>query len=72
VGTLLAGWFFNRTVTATGSEGLDQWQLFWILPALFAFVVTTGFLLGSRTKKRDKKDPHITDGGVVRAITAEV
>jgi hypothetical protein len=61
LGTLLAGWFFNRTVTATGSAALDQWQLFWILPALFAFVVTTAFLLGSREKKRSRKNQLISE-----------
>lgn len=70
LGTLLAGWFFNKTVTGTGSAALDQWQLFWILPALFAFVVTAAFLLGSSQKKRSKKDQPITEDEAVTTIIA--
>jgi len=48
LGTLLAGWVFNRIVTGEGTELLQQWQIFWIIPVIFGAVVTIGFIIGSR------------------------
>lgn len=51
LGTLGAGYVFNNTVTGQGKEALEQWQHFWIIPIIFASIVTVAFLFGSRTRK---------------------
>jgi MFS family permease len=49
VGTLAAGWIFNAIMPATaGAATLAQWQTFWIVPLVFAVIVTTLFLAGFR------------------------
>ncbi len=48
LGTLAAGWIFN-SIMRNGSS-LHQWQLFWIIPLLFAAGVMVLFLLGFREK----------------------
>ena len=53
LGTLGAGWLFNSLVSGEGSRELEQWQNFWIVPAVFAFIITLIFLLGSRAKESD-------------------
>lgn len=55
LGTLAAGWLFNTTVTGSGSVALGQWQSFWIVPVIFASVVTAAFILGSKQKKLSRK-----------------
>jgi hypothetical protein len=50
LGALAAGWAFNRIVTGEGSQVLQQWQTFWIVPIIFATIVTIAFVLGSRSK----------------------
>jgi len=42
LGTLVAGWIFNRVVTG---GTLPEWQIFWIVPLAFATVVTVVFAL---------------------------
>lgn len=51
LGTLAAGWVFNNIVTGEGTEALAQWQIFWIIPVIFASLVTAGFALGSGKKE---------------------
>ena len=46
LGTLAAGWIFN-SIMGNGSS-LQQWQHFWIIPLLFAAVVTLLFVFGFR------------------------
>lgn len=58
LGTLAAGWVFNHIVTAEGDEVLLQWREFWILPVLFASVVTIGFLLASRNGNKKLKHSY--------------
>jgi nucleoside transporter len=48
LGTLAAGWIFNSIMT--NSSSLHQWQLFWIIPMLFAAVVTVLFVFGFKEK----------------------
>ena len=49
LGTLAAGWTFNAIMPQGGSApSLDQWQLFWTFPLLFALVVTVLFVFGFR------------------------
>ena len=45
IGAQISGWLYNGIVTATGSEGLWQWQVFWIVPSLFAAAVMVIFAL---------------------------
>ena len=42
LGTLVAGWIFNRVVTG---GTLPEWQIFWIVPLAFATVVTIVFAM---------------------------
>ena len=49
LGTLAAGWIFNAIMPATGGAGsLEQWQMFWMFPLIFALVVTALFMVGFR------------------------
>ena len=49
LGTLAAGWIFNAIMPGTGgAASLQQWQMFWIFPLMFALVVTALFVLGFR------------------------
>jgi nucleoside transporter len=53
LGTLAAGWIFN-SIMGNGSS-LQQWQHFWIIPLLFASVVTLLFIFGFREKHLKRK-----------------
>ncbi|MTH48021.1 MFS transporter [Intestinirhabdus alba] len=61
VGLLFAstvcGQLFNQTVTTPGPEGLTQWQMFWIWPAIVAAVVSLLFWLLFRDDLSGKKSP---------------
>lgn len=49
LGTLAAGWIFNAIMPAGGGgASLQQWQLFWIFPLVFAVLVTVMFVIGFR------------------------
>ena len=49
LGTLAAGWIFNAIMPrAAGAASLQQWQLFWIFPLVFAVLVTVMFVVGFR------------------------
>ena len=39
IGAQISGWLHNGIVTATGSQGLLQWQSFWSWPAILAAVI---------------------------------
>jgi nucleoside transporter len=51
LGTLAAGWIFNEVMSSPQNEPLQQWQIFWIFPLLFAVVVTVLFGFGFREKR---------------------
>jgi nucleoside transporter len=55
LGTLAAGWIFNRIMTGTRDPGVEQWQTFWIIPLVFAVAVTVMFTLGFKEKLPVKK-----------------
>jgi nucleoside transporter len=56
LGTLAAGWIFNAIMPGTGgAASLQQWQLFWIFPLMFALVVTTLFIVGFREEVAVRK-----------------
>jgi hypothetical protein len=47
LGTIAAGLVFNSIMAGTsGASTLQQWQTFWIIPLIFAFVVTIWFVTG--------------------------
>ncbi len=47
LGTIAAGLIFNSIMAGTsGASTLQQWQTFWIIPLIFAFVVTIWFVTG--------------------------
>jgi len=48
LGTLAAGWIYN-SIMSQGTT-LHQWQQFWIIPLVFAAVVTAVFIFGFREK----------------------
>jgi nucleoside transporter len=48
LGALGAGWIFN-SIMSHGTS-LHQWQLFWIVPLLFAAIVTVLFIFGFKEK----------------------
>jgi nucleoside transporter len=49
LGTLAAGLIFNAIMPATGgAASLQQWQIFWIFPLVFALFVTALFMIGFR------------------------
>jgi nucleoside transporter len=58
LGTLAAGRVFNAIMHgASGPSALEHWRTFWILPLVFAVIVTVMFVAGFR-----EEEP--TDGGV--------
>ena len=46
LGTLIAGWIYNHTVLKAIANPLEQWHVFWVIPALLGSIITMGFLLG--------------------------
>jgi len=55
IGAQIAGWLFNRMVTTNTSSLLQQWQVFWWVPAGFAGVVMLIFGLLFHDKAADKQ-----------------
>lgn len=52
LGTLAAGWIFNAIMSGASAGSLQQWQIFWIFPLVFALIVTALFVLGFRDDVR--------------------
>ena len=50
LGTIAGGKIFNSIMDGSGSQSLEQWQLFWTIPLIFAVVVTLMFTFGFREK----------------------
>jgi nucleoside transporter len=56
LGTLAAGWVFNAMMSgASGPSALEQWQTFWIMPLVFAVIVTALFVAGFREESPARK-----------------
>jgi nucleoside transporter len=56
LGTLAAGTVFNAIMRgATGAAALAQWRMFWIMPLVFAVVVTALFVAGFREEARERE-----------------
>ena len=63
LGTLAAGWIFNAIMPATGGAGsLEQWQMFWMFPLIFALIVTALFMSASATRCQRGVQPQRTSG----------
>lgn len=58
LGTLAAGWIFN-SIMGGGEPTLEQWQMFWTIPLIFALVVTIMFAFGFREKMEAKEQAAI-------------
>jgi len=47
LGTLAAGWVYNAIMEGqSGTRALAEWHFFWLMPLVFAIVVTLVFLAG--------------------------
>lgn len=57
LGTLVAGWIFNGIVLGEAGQSLEQWQTFWIVPVVFAMIVTVMFASGFKEALPVKEDP---------------
>jgi nucleoside transporter len=56
LGTLGAGWVFNAIMPgASGPPALEEWQTFWIMPLVFAVIVTALFVAGFREESSRRK-----------------
>ena len=56
LGTLAAGWMFTAIMPgASGPSALEQWQTFWIMPLVFAVIVTAMFVAGFREESPARK-----------------
>lgn len=51
LGTIAGGRIFN-SIMGDGEQTLDKWQSFWIIPLIFALVVTIMFAFGFREKTK--------------------
>ena len=54
LGTLAAGAIFNN-IMGEGDATLNKWQIFWIIPLIFAVIVTIMFALGFSQKGKEKR-----------------
>jgi MFS family permease len=45
IGAQISGWVFNSMVTGSGTEALQQWQQFWMLPAILAGIILIFFTI---------------------------
>jgi hypothetical protein len=53
LGTIAAGLIFNRIMAGTsGASTLLQWQTFWIIPLVFAIIVTVWFVWGFKDEAK--------------------
>jgi nucleoside transporter len=60
LGTLAAGWIFNAIMPeGGGAASLQQWQLFWIFPLVFAVIVTVMFVIGFREDASNGSPVHV-------------
>ena len=45
IGAQVTGWIFNAVVTGSGTGLLQNWQIFWLIPAIFAGLIMIVFAL---------------------------
>jgi nucleoside transporter len=55
IGAQISGRVFNSVVNGASTEVFQQWQFFWILPAVFAGVILTFFTMLFNEKKLPKE-----------------
>ncbi|MBN2029265.1 MFS transporter [bacterium] len=51
IGTQITGRLFNRIVTSEGPERMQQWQSFWLIPAVIAVAVLIFFMITFKDKQ---------------------
>jgi nucleoside transporter len=50
LGTIIGGKIFNSIMNGPDGQSLEQWQMFWTIPLIFAVVVSLMFAFGFREK----------------------
>ena len=71
LGTLAAGWMFNAIMPgASGPSALEQWQTFWIMPLVFAVIVTAMFVAGFREESPARKTADCLEAHVSVTVRA--
>jgi nucleoside transporter len=60
LGTLAAGWIFNG-IMSSDSSSLQQWQMFWIIPLLFATFVAILFAFGFKENKNVTRSQAVVE-----------
>jgi len=50
LGTIAGGQIFNSIMNGSEGQSLEQWQIFWTIPLIFAVVVTMMFTFGFKDK----------------------
>jgi nucleoside transporter len=55
IGAQISGWVFNSMVTGSGTEVLQQWQQFWMLPAILAGIILIFFTIMFNEKNTAKQ-----------------
>ncbi len=54
IGAQVSGWVFNSMVTGSGTELMQQWQQFWLLPAILAGIILIFFTIMFNEKDNPK------------------
>jgi len=55
IGAQVSGWIFNSIVIDSGTQAMQQWQIFWFTPAIFAALVLIFFIMLFKDKKLSEK-----------------
>ncbi|HMJ71535.1 MAG TPA: MFS transporter [Cyclobacteriaceae bacterium] len=58
LGTIAGGKIFNFIMDENDAQNLQQWQTFWIIPLIFALVVTVTFAFGFKEKSTEISTTH--------------
>ena len=51
IGAQVSGWVFNSVVNGDSTNLMDQWQYFWMLPAILAGIILIFFAIFFNEKK---------------------
>jgi nucleoside transporter len=57
IGAQVSGWVFNTVVNGNAGNIMEQWQFFWMLPAIFAAIIMVLFAITFKDKSVQKSDP---------------
>ncbi len=61
LGTLAAGFIFNSIMNGSSTSPFEQWQIFWIIPLIFATVITVMFAVGFKEKSEILKHKPVAE-----------